>query len=264
MRIRPEICAVVPAAGRGTRLGSKGPKLLTEIGSGKTIWSILSRKLLAAAGKVNVIVSPEGEPAIREAIERDKLAGRVFLSIQATPAGMGDAIFCGFPVWSCADVILVVWGDQVLVSQDTLRRTCALHNGAARSVILPVIRLPNPYVEYIFSGEGCLESVRQSREGDACTPNGYGDVGTFALSVEGLHDAWMHYLTSQMRAGPGTGEMNFLPFLPYLASAGWSVKPLTVTDPREARGVNTPDDLQFVRQMIAQEQAAAEGRRDRA
>ncbi|MGH8335960.1 MAG: NTP transferase domain-containing protein [Gammaproteobacteria bacterium] len=245
-----KICAVVPAAGPGTRLGGKGPKLLSQLGNGETIWSILSCKLLAVADEINVIASREGEPAIRETIEREGLASRVFLSIQPTPTGMGDAIFCGFPVWSGADVILVVWGDQVFVSQETLRRTCSLHAGTARTIVLPVVRLPQPYVEYVFSDEDRLESVRQSREGDICAPNGFGDIGTFAISVEGFREAWTHYLT-QMRRGALTGEANFLPFLPYLAANKWSVKRLVVADWREARGINTSDDLEFFRQTFA-------------
>jgi bifunctional UDP-N-acetylglucosamine pyrophosphorylase / glucosamine-1-phosphate N-acetyltransferase len=252
-----KICAVVPAAGRGRRLGSSGPKLLTDLGGGETIWSILSRKLLMVAQRVNVIVSPDGESAVREAIVGAKLGSRVVLSIQAKPTGMGDAIFCGFPVWSHADIVLVVWGDQVFVSPDTLRRTCALHRGAARTIILPVVRCSRPYVEYVFRGGGRLESVRQSREGDVCALNGFSDVGTFALSVAGLRDAWTDYLTRSKR-GAETGETNFLPFLLYLAANGWSVKRLAVADAREARGINSPDDLEFFLQTIAHEQAVKE------
>jgi bifunctional UDP-N-acetylglucosamine pyrophosphorylase/glucosamine-1-phosphate N-acetyltransferase len=257
-----KICAVVPAAGRAKRLGGEGPKLLTQLGNGETIWKILSRKLLAVADQINVIVSPEGEPAIHEAIECEKLAGRVSLSIQAAPTGMGDAIFCGFPVWSRADVVLIVWGDQVFVSQDTLRRTCSLHNGASRTIVLPVVRLSQPYVEYVFNDDSSLESVRQSREGDLCAPNGYNDIGTFALSVPGLREAWTHYL-SQTHKGAGTGEINFLPFLPYLASTGWSIKRLAVADSREARGINTLDDLEFFRQTIANEKGTPERKIER-
>jgi hypothetical protein len=97
--------------------------------------------------------------------------------------------------------------------------------------------------------------VRQSREGDLCTPNGYSDIGTFALSVQGLRDAWTQYLT-QIHPGSRTGETNFLPFLPYLASAGWSVKRLAVADSREARGINAPEDLEFFRQTITHERGA--------
>jgi len=247
-----KICAVVPAAGRGKRLGGGSPKILADLGNGETVWSYLSRNLIAVADHVNVIVSPHGEPMIREAIERARLAAQVSLSIQSAPTGMGDAIFCGYRVWSRADVILIVWGDQVFVSRETLSKACALHGGNARTVVLPVVRLPRPYVEYIFGTNGRLESVRQSREGDACAPDGYGDLGTFAISVAGLRDAWTSYL-AQVKIGSATGEKNFLPFLPFLAAAGWTVERMDVADAREARGINTPHDLEFFRQTLARE-----------
>ena len=72
----------MPAAGRGTRLGGGSPKILADLGNGETVWSYLSRNLIAVAGHVNVIVSPDGEPVIRQAIERARLAAQVSLSIQ--------------------------------------------------------------------------------------------------------------------------------------------------------------------------------------
>jgi hypothetical protein len=104
-----------------------------------------------------------------------------------------------------------------------------------------------PYVEYVFDGPR-LAAVRQSREGDATTPNGFSDVGAFLLGTEGLREAWTGFLTA---APPGiqTGEVNFLPFLPFLSARGWKVTPLEVADATEARGINTPDDLAFFRKL---------------
>jgi bifunctional UDP-N-acetylglucosamine pyrophosphorylase / glucosamine-1-phosphate N-acetyltransferase len=70
--------------------------------------------------------------------------------------------------------------------------------------------------------------------------------------VPDLLSAWTGYL-AQAPAGAVTGETNFLPFLPYLSSQGWTVKRLVVSDPREARGVNTPDDLAYFRSVFAEE-----------
>lgn len=49
----------------------------------------------------------------------------------------------------------------------------------------------------------------------------------------------------QAPRGGQTGEINFLPFLPFLAAHGWSISPLTVADATEARGINTKEDLAF-------------------
>jgi bifunctional UDP-N-acetylglucosamine pyrophosphorylase / glucosamine-1-phosphate N-acetyltransferase len=245
-----EIFAVIPAAGRGTRLHSDLPKLLTPISTGVTIWTLLSRRLLKVVDHINVIVSPDGEPLIRRAVAHSNLADRVSLSLQPEPLGMGDAIFRGFPVWSHAHTILIVWGDQVFVSERTMRAACSLHSGNACSVVLPLVSLPAPYVEYIFADDGALISVRQSREGERCTPGGFADVGTFVLSVARLQNAWTSYLAFES-SGALTGEINFLPFLPFLSLSGWNVRRLLVTDAREARGINTPEDLAYLRSATA-------------
>ena len=113
--------------------------------------------------------------------------------------------------------------------------------------VLPVTRMSAPYVEYVFDGPS-LTRVLQTREGDKTTPNGFSDVGTFLLGTDGLRPAWEDYSRGAPR-GRGTGEINFLPFLPYLSTQGWTITPLEVADPTEARGINTKDDLAFFQSL---------------
>jgi bifunctional UDP-N-acetylglucosamine pyrophosphorylase / glucosamine-1-phosphate N-acetyltransferase len=244
------LCAVVPAAGRGTRLGGDLPKLLAPLGHGATVWSVLSRKLLAVADHVSLIVSPAGFAPVSEVIEREGLGHRVSLTVQHTPAGMGDAIFRAAPVWSRATTILIVWGDQVFVSEKTLCRACAIHNDDPATVVIPLVAMAHPYVEYCFDSSGRLDAIKQSREGDECAVHGYADIGTFVLSVEGLQACWREYQAAS-NAGTLTREINFLPFMPWLAARGWGVRRFTVADPREARGINTPEDLAFFQAIMA-------------
>jgi bifunctional UDP-N-acetylglucosamine pyrophosphorylase/glucosamine-1-phosphate N-acetyltransferase len=92
--------------------------------------------------------------------------------------------------------------------------------------------------------------VRASREGDQCRPGGLSDVGVFCLSTAGLLSAWTGYRSDAV-PGTATGEVNFLPFLPYLSQGhGWPVTIVPVADPAEARGINTSSDLEFARQAF--------------
>jgi bifunctional UDP-N-acetylglucosamine pyrophosphorylase/glucosamine-1-phosphate N-acetyltransferase len=234
------VCAVIPAAGRGTRLGGTGPKILTPLTDRDTIWSILHARLAPLVDHIHLVLAPEGAAMF------PALPANVSASVQPVAKGMGDAIFQGFEVWSKYDAILVVWGDQVFVSAHTLSRSLAALK-LGRNVVLPVTRMAEPYVEYVFEHEKLVQ-VLQTREGDATTPGGFSDVGTFLLNTDVLKPAWEAYLAAMPRGG-ATGEINFLPFLPFLAAQGWTVTPQEIADATEARGINTPDDLAFFRRL---------------
>ena len=162
---------------------------------------------------------------------------------------MGDAIFGAEKYWSDAKTLLVVWGDQIHISTDTLKKALAGHRGACgRQCTIPAVLMDRPYVQYCFGDAGGLTEIRETREGAKCDAIGFSDVGTFALEVEGLVRAWQAY-QFEGKAGAFTGEVNFLPFLPYLARNGWSIGRIAVNDPVEARGVNSMDDLQFFQQI---------------
>jgi bifunctional UDP-N-acetylglucosamine pyrophosphorylase/glucosamine-1-phosphate N-acetyltransferase len=220
-------------------LGSQLPKILTPLTANDSVWSVLHTKLAPLVDHIHVVLSPDGAALFPQ-------TDGVSTSIQFEPTGMGDAIFQAHDAWSGYEWLLVVWGDQVFVSGNTLSRALAARS-AAHQMVLPLTRMAEPYVEYVLEG-GCLLRVLQTREGDATTPYGFSDVGTFLLSVAGLKPAWQAYRATTP-AGAATGEINFLPFLPFLSDRGWKVTPLEVADVTEARGINTPDDLAFFQNL---------------
>jgi bifunctional UDP-N-acetylglucosamine pyrophosphorylase/glucosamine-1-phosphate N-acetyltransferase len=235
------VCALIPAAGRGSRLGTDTPKILAPLTERETIWSILHAKLAPLVDHIHLVLSPDGAKAF------PPLPPQVSSSIQPVPLGMGDAIFGARAAWSGFDAVLIVWGDQVFVSADTLRRALQTLSPPLRHAVLPVTRMKRPYVQYVFEGAK-LTQVLQSREGDRTTPDGFSDAGTFLLGTAGLAEAWDRYLAGARR-GSATGEINFLPFLPFLSAQGWSVTPLEVADATEARGINTKEDLAFFQSL---------------
>jgi bifunctional UDP-N-acetylglucosamine pyrophosphorylase/glucosamine-1-phosphate N-acetyltransferase len=243
-------CAIIPAAGRGTRLGLDRPKILARISADHTIWSILRGKLLPLVDHIQVVLSPIAVTDFERTLQLDPDRGRVSMVIQPEPTGMGSAIFQGEDFWREFKDILIIWGDQVNVSGETLRNTLNLHRRHEGPVCtMPVVELPTPYVQYDFDGEHKLYRIRQTREGDQVAARGWSDVGTFCLTTKNLHDPWSYYSKNPPR-GRATSEINFLPFLVYLSNLGWQFRPMEIGDPGEARGVNTPEDLLFARTRI--------------
>lgn len=242
-------CALVPAAGRGSRLGHGGPKILVPLGTGTTVWSHLHALLAPHVDHVHVVLSPEGRAAFVRALgdTRDARDAReVSTSVQETPTGMGDAIFGARDAFTAYDDVLIVWGDQAGLAEGTVRRTLAAHRaGAGPRLTIPLVTLSAPYVAYQVE-DGRLARVLESREGDDCGARGLSDVGVFCASTQGLAEAWDAYARSAT-LGRATGERSFLPFLPFLALRGFAFTAVDVRDPDEARGVNTAEDLAFFR-----------------
>lgn len=241
-------CAVIPAAGRGSRLGGDRPKILVPVRGRDTLWHILRERLAPFVDHIHVVVSPSGLGPF-EAVVRDERPSGVSVGVQPEPTGMGNAVFGARSVWSRHDTLLVVWGDQVLISTATLAATLAAYDRVTGPrCTIPLVRQDVPYVEYVFDADR-LVAVRQSREGEWCNPGGLSDVGTFVLSTAGLDAEWAAYLDGVPR-GRDTGELNFLPFMPFLAARGRAVTVVPVADPAEARGINTPEDLAFARARL--------------
>lgn len=249
-----DICAVIPAAGRGSRLGLSIPKILAPVVGDRTIWDILYSKLAQYTDRVHVVLSPEGFDQFNEKLRHGCLRSKVTTSVQVTPKGMGDAIFSACDFWRGYRNILVVWGDQVFLSDETIQKTvntqCSSSVDNSHILSLPLTEMDQPYVQYLFDDHtGHLQQIRQSREGDLCDSRGFSDVGLFGLSVDGLESKWKSYLTTALK-GNNTGEINFLPFLVELSNTpAWRTKSILVKNSTEARGVNTPQDLEFFRKL---------------
>ncbi|HEY9684218.1 MAG TPA: NTP transferase domain-containing protein [Oculatellaceae cyanobacterium] len=237
-------CAIIPAAGKGSRLGMTMPKILVPITPEKTIWTILYDVLSPYVDEIHVVLAETAQDeflAQLSKIEKDKTT----TSIQSIPLGMGDAIFGAYKYWSKSSQLVVVWGDQVNLSQSTVRSVVEACS-PTRTMTLPLTRTASPYVQYDIA-DGRLTGVRQTREGAITDKEGLSDIGLFGLSVKDLLPAWQNYL-NQGSLGEATGEINFLPFLTYLSSVqNWRLDTILVADAAEARGVNTQDDLEFAR-----------------
>ena len=249
---RKRVCALVPAAGRGSRLKQKMPKILVPIVKEKRVWHILYEKLSPFVDQIHVVLSPKGISLFKQQMEKDHLMAGVSTSIQTSPIGMGDAIFGAYDFWKDYESIFIIWGDQVFVSTETIQETINNHFSSNETCLtIPISLVDRPYVQYLFNDDlSTLKEVKQSREGDTMGENGFTDVGVFCLSTINLIDLWHTFLENVPR-GLETGEINFLPFLSYLSTeACWNVKTVFVKDPDESRGINTPQDMDFFRKKF--------------
>lgn len=229
---------LIPAAGKGSRLGSTLPKILTLVNREPVINYILN-SIDSLATEIQIIVSP--------AVFRDfghelmNLDPRIKLLTQEVPLGMGDAIFRNYNFWKHFEKIILVWGDQILVQKKTLSKVQRILTDGA-DLVIPLSQVENPYVQYKFDESGTLK-IFQQREGEIVDSIGYSDVGVFGLKTKDLKLAWDKYSDTQ-KVGNITREVNFLPFLEFMVASKFIVKYFKTDFVWENLGINTYSDIQ--------------------
>ena len=244
---------VIPAAGIGSRLNTALPKPLVPV-NGRPMLAWLIDLFRDHVDRFVVVVHPAHEASVK-ACGRT-LGADIRYDVQPEPTGMLDAIL--IPHRQVADSlpqhVWITWCDQIAIDRRTVVRLADLcRRNPDAPLILPTARRPAPYIHLARDASGRITRVLHRREGDEMPDDGEGDAGLFSLSRE----AYLRLLPEYSRdadVGDATGERNFLPFIPWVAARD-TVITFDCVDPREAIGVNTPEELAAVGQYLAERQS---------
>jgi bifunctional UDP-N-acetylglucosamine pyrophosphorylase / glucosamine-1-phosphate N-acetyltransferase len=241
---------VIPAAGRGSRLGYSKPKILYEV-AGKTILDRLLDLLDPFCSQFIFILSEKGSPDVTPYLEK-RVHGKYTIAIQKEPNGMADAL-CQALVYITTPYTFIIWGDQAAISKDTVRATMALQEFTQDAMLtMPIVQREEPYVHYIQDEAGRFTGVLEKREGAIMPPVGQSDCGVFACNTQRLKEIFQFEITNGIRYSKGTHEWNFLPMLPLFEVGGNSVNGLTITSMEETIGVNDSNDVARLEQYLKQ------------
>ncbi|MBZ5664489.1 MAG: bifunctional UDP-N-acetylglucosamine diphosphorylase/glucosamine-1-phosphate N-acetyltransferase GlmU [Acidobacteriia bacterium] len=139
----PRIAIAIMAAGKGTRLKSKHPKVLHEIG-GKPILAhvIATAQKVVPAQDIFVIIGHEAE-RVRKAV-----AGTgVNFVLQAEQRGTGHALMVAREALSDTgyDQVIVLSGDAPLITAETIKKLSDFHIAQKATMTLLSADLDNPY-----------------------------------------------------------------------------------------------------------------------
>ena len=246
---------VIPAAGRGSRLGVEVPKVLAEV-AGRPMIDHLFSLYGSVINRFVVVASPSGRGLLEEHFRGRGEAADIV--VQFEPTGMLDAILAAYDAVRQyrPDRVWITWCDQLAVHGMTVARLVEAESASPEpALIVPTCGGPDPYIHFDRDASGRIIGVRQRREGDEMPPVGESDMGLFSLSRR----AYLHDLPIYADApgqGQSTRERNFLPFIPWLATED-PVVTFPCTEPIEAIGINTPEDLRLVEAHIRHVEASA-------
>jgi bifunctional UDP-N-acetylglucosamine pyrophosphorylase / glucosamine-1-phosphate N-acetyltransferase len=242
---------LILAAGQGTRMRSKTPKVLHELcGRPMVLWPVRAA-LEAGASRVLVVDSPARalEPVLPDGVE---------LVVQERPDGTGGAVAAALavlesstgPALEASAPVVVLSGDVPLLSAEAIRSLLELHahSGAAATMASAMLEDPSGYGRVLRDATGALERVVETKQqGDSTQAEREireVNTGIFVFAVSALRQE-----LPRLSAENAQGELYLPQVLDLLKADGLPVVVHLLEDERLVLGVNDRAALARVRRL---------------
>ncbi|MDD3243503.1 MAG: NTP transferase domain-containing protein [Eubacteriales bacterium] len=239
--------AIVLAAGKGTRLNSQHdmiPKAMREVGDKPLIRHVTDSLSFLDPKDIVVVVGFMGE-AIQE-----YLGPAYTYAWQTEQKGTAHAVLCAREALGDFDgTVLVCFGDMPLLRRATYEAVLEKQesSGAAATVLTTVKDPPLAYGRIVRSADGSICDIVEQKE---CTPEQL-KITELNVGVNAYPSRLMFEGLQKIKPAGVSGEYYLTALPPMLCAQGKTVESVQVSADEEIYGVNTPDDLEFARKVLA-------------
>ncbi len=235
------IAAVILAAGEGTRMKSRIPKVLHRL-CGAPIVSIVGDVARSAGLDTIVCVVPGGMSLVEDTLG----PGYVFAQ-QDRPLGTGHALIQARQLTYGFDNLVVMCGDTPLLTPETVDALISTHlrSEAPITVLTSTSTDPNGLGRVVRHGSGRVKSIVEQRDADPGTLTSE-EINTGLLCFQ---TGWLWHNLPDVE--PSTsGEVYLTSLVELAVEQGYDVATVLLDDGDEAVGVNTRVDLSIAESVL--------------
>ena len=231
-KVSSALDVVILAAGRGTRMKTKAPKVLAQLGGMTLISRVISTALTLKPSKIVIVVGHEAE-AVKHSVMAAHPGENIEFVVQSPQLGTGHAVLQALPRIGGEGAVLVLSGDVPLIRKSTL---VALRDKAEEgklTLLTLILADPKGYGRIKRSGHrvvGIVEEkdasvderkIDEVYSGILCSPAGH-----------------MQELVSAIGNSNAQGEYYLTDVVELAASRGYEVESVCTDAPSEVEGVN--------------------------
>ncbi|WP_231617840.1 sugar phosphate nucleotidyltransferase [Novipirellula aureliae] len=246
MQSYDEPCAVILAAGKGTRMKSDLPKVLCPVVGRAMIHFVLDSLEKAGIKRQIVVVGYEAEAVKQELANRE---GQIEFVMQNEQLGTGHAVqMCRDALQLQTGPTMVVAGDSPLIQPTSVKKVVDRFNDTKPALLLATLEKEDPtglgrivrdesgqFLE-IVEEKDATEDQRKIREVN---------MSTYLFNTPDLLDA-----LSNLRNQNSQKEYYLTDCPRWLREAGRAVEAIVALQPCESLSINNPEELQLVDQKM--------------
>ena len=227
MRLTP----ILLAAGQGTRMRSKLPKMLHLL-AGKPLVLHALETVASLGGAKPILVVGHGMEAVQQAV-----GDAARFALQAEQLGTAHAVLAAQSLAEGeADLVLVTCGDMPLLRAETLRELVALQqdNHGPISMLTVELEQPHGFGRVLRGPDGAVVAIVEEA---AASPEQLA-VRELNASAYCFEAGWLWPALKHVKVS-AKGEFYLTDLVELAAEAGFEVRALKTADASEAVGINT-------------------------
>jgi UDP-N-acetylglucosamine diphosphorylase/glucosamine-1-phosphate N-acetyltransferase len=236
---------VILAAGLGTRMKSDKAKVLHEIHGQPMIHYVVSSACQIAPDGIVVVVGHQAERV--EAAVRSNHEAR--FALQAEQLGTGHAVNCALDALpEDATDIIILCGDVPLIRAETLKQLWEDHTTSGRTLTVLGVEMENPkgYGRLLLDETGNFTGIVEEADATQAQKS----VRLINSGIYCVERTFLARALGEVRADNVQGEYYLTDIVGIGYAGGLPMGVLTGTDAGEVIGVNSPEELKIVTDLM--------------
>lgn len=250
------VALIILAAGLGTRMGAKRPKVLMPTGKLPMLVRLLQMVSKVGPDKIVIVTGHMGElveEAVQEGARRELYsADAICFAKQVEQKGTGDAVRSALPeLEGFEGEVVILYGDMPLVTDTTIQNLLDQHKReqATLTITTALTDLSSSFGKIIRNNE--TDSVEAIREVKECTPKELG-IPEVNCGIYAVNSSFLYPAISGLDNNNSKGEYYLTDIVATAVKGGDRIATLRMQTTDEVQGANTRAELAQVNRVFHQ------------
>ena len=248
---------VIMAAGKGTRMKSRRPKVLQDL-AGRPLVQHVIHTAAQLQARMAVVITGHGADEVESALRAGDQGVALQFVRQEPQLGTGHAVQQAAPVLPDDGLVVVLSGDVPLTRADTLQALVAVGGGDKLALLTLDMDDPTGYGRIVRSPSGSVHAIVEHKDANE-TQLAIREIYSGIMAVPArLLKAWLDRLDNRN----AQNEYYLTDIVKFAVADGVPVVAHTIQDAVQVAGVNSPQqlaELERAHQLRQAQQLMADG-----